>query len=286
VGGQDVLLILALTYLPALVALIGGIWAVKRIRRPDVRDRPDRPTAIRLIAAVALVGGLGLGILGAFTALVLSGNGPSLASALTFGLAGGAIFGLAGTLGYTLLARPRFGRIALAGTIVGPVLLVGATLLGSSVASLVALAPFEKSAAQHAADVAARSAAVHVTVEAKEVETAKNGAVVAAVYLRVRVSTDVAVSFVADPAWPCFDLFPPNPETAMYLDTCSPPGSPTRLGAGESHWYSLNFQYSDELINETQGTYRAGPPGMWTLRVGFLDQADGEYEVKVPLELR
>jgi hypothetical protein len=279
------LLILALVYLPALVAVIGGIWAIKHIRRPDVRDRPDRPAAIRLIVAVALVGGLALGVLGGFTALIFSGNAPNIAGVLTFGLAAGAIFGFAGTLGYALLARPRFGRIALAGTIVGPALLVGATFFGSSLASTLALGPFEKAAAQHAADVAARSVAVHVAVEAKEVQTARDGTVVAAVYLRVRVSTDVAVSFIADPAWPCFVLFPPNPDTAMYLDTCSPAGSPRRLGAGETYLYSLNFQYSDQLIKETQGTYRAGPPGTWTLRVGFLDQAEREYEVKVPLAL-
>src|SRR5262245_53778737 len=275
-----------LFYVPALVAVIGGIWAVVRIRRPDIRDRPDRSVAIRLVAALAVVAGLGIGVLAAFSALIFAPNQSSAVVGLISGVIGGACCGLAGILGYALLARPRIGRIAIAGAILGPVLLIAATNQATIIASSGDLAALDEKLAQHNSEIAARSAALHVTVDVTKVQLGREGAVVAAVNLRVRLSTDVPVILAPGRHDPCFVLFPPDPKAAMYLDNCAPPDAATRLMPGQTYEYLESFRYPVALVNETEGTYRAGPPGLWRLRIDALDTAEQEYDVWVPVELR
>jgi hypothetical protein len=278
----------ALPYVPALIALLCGIWAARRMLSPDIRARPDRGAAIWLASVIAVVAGVLITIAVASIAVMFSSNPPNYAFGLPFGIGIGALLGLAGILGYSILARPGFGRIALAGTLIGPAILVGATALATSVGITIGQAQLDNEQARHAEEVAARSAKVHLTVEDLEVDTARGGAVVAAVRMRVRLSTDVAVSF--DPALkeqePRFLLSPADPQGAP-LEGAAPADSPVTIDAGQSHVYELAFEYSSEMVNGTQGgTYRAGSPGTWTMEVFFNDPMAGEYDVKLPVEVR
>jgi uncharacterized membrane protein YedE/YeeE len=277
----------ALPYMPALAVLLGGIWAAGRMRSADVRARPDRSAAIWLAAGLALLAAVTVSIAVASLVVMFSGNAPNYAIGVPFGIGIGALIGISGILGYAILARPRIGRIALCGTLLGPALLIGATTVANTAAIVMGQARLDNEVAQHAAEVAARSSKLHLTVDGVEVDTAQDGSVVAAVRMRVRLSSDVSVSF--DPTLkepdPRFVLVPAEPSESV-LDTSVPAGGPATIAAGENHVYELSFRYPDERLNPAGGTYRPGAPGTWTLRVSFVDPVTGEYEVQAPLELR
>jgi len=275
-----------LSLAPSIVALLGGIWAIQRVRRPDIRARADRSTGIRVALAVALIGGvLAAGLIG-LAGMMFSEAHQSPLLAVPFGSVAGGVLGLAAIFGYALLARPRVGAVAVAGSMIGPVVLISGTLLTTSIASTIELGPLRRAVEQHDTEVAAPSAAIHVTAEAPTVETARGGAVISVVNLRIRLTADVPITLETEDPAPCFTLFPPDREAAMYLQTCARPGSPTTFRPARSYVYETWLRYPLALIDATQGTYRAGPPGTWTLRVDFLDAAGAEYDVSLPMELR
>jgi hypothetical protein len=289
VGGLGRSLIGFLPDMPALVAVIGGLWGIRRIRKPDIRARADRPIGIRLAWAAAVLGGLVISAVAASIGVMFSEGNFNLLLGLPFGIAAGVLFGLAAVFGYALLARTRLGGIAAAGSLLGPVLLLGGTMLVNGAAARLSQAQFDADVAANDAAVAARSSVLHVAIESIDVKTAQGGAVIAAVHLRLRLSTDIALEFPPSNRGPepAFYLEPPDPYGAVALTAAAPPGSPASIAAGGFAIYSLDFQYTDELIHATTGTYRAGPPGAWVLGVFFgQPTTSGEYNVELPLTLR
>ena len=278
-----------LPIIPLAVALLGGIWAIGRLGSSAIRARADRTTAIRLVIVTSIVAFAVATLLFASIASMFSSNPPNFAIGLPWGVVAGGFVGLSGILGYALLAGRRIGSGAIAGVIAGPVALTAVTALGIWISISLQQAATTSEEATRAQQIAQRSTAVHAAVDGVEVETAQGGSVVAAVRLRLALSTDVTLTFdptLKEPA-PHFRLIPPvGFERGSSMDSVAPAGSPTSIAAQGSAVYELAFRYPDELINATSGTDRAAPPGAWTLEISFTDPAVGDYVITVPVEVR
>jgi hypothetical protein len=290
-----------LPWLSAAVAVLGGLWALRRIRRVPVVDRAERAIAVGLALALAVLAPLG--VIGMIPMSNPAGGSIGLFLVLGILLAVAGFVFLSAIFGYVVLARPRLGAIALAGVIVGPLLLGGTMALGLKVnqdaasaaqadAFATGQAALEIQLREAARQLAERSGVLHVSVRDVTVSTAPfhdaatgiDRTVIGKVRLTLVLRADAPIHVRTDPGWaPEVWLYPADDPVKAGLFAALPVGSPDVVAAAETP-FALEFGYTaDELAGRI--TYPPGVPGTWTLRVR-INPVDSLYlQVETPLVL-
>lgn len=264
-------------FLPALAAVVAGLFAIRAIRREPIRSRKDRGLGIGLAVLIAL--GLGLYVAWFILFFFSFGTGPrpgALGPAAAYGAIAAGLVALSGLAGYALLAR-RASRVALLGSVLGPVLLVGVTIGISVAGAKLQSVAYEKQQQADAAAVAQHSEGLTLTVSDVTASLASDGVAIGVAHLRATIHADRDLTFQSGSKEgnPRFQFLVPN---ASMGDLTAGANSPTSLSKGADSTWDLTYTVSPELLSSYGGTF--GPPagaGEWTLHVDFLDAAGAEY---------
>jgi len=271
----------------AVLAVAG--WGLRELLAERVRERPDRPVAVVLAVVIGVTVGGTLVWLGVNVA-TFGGENPHLDRYLQFlpiGLMIAAPVAIASVAGYAILVRTRLARVALIGTALGAAAMIGIGVSGGSVVSYANAQSVEIAIDQDAADLAARSSVLTLSISDLHVATTGGGTVVSRIRMRVAVATsrDIRIAVGNKTAWPRF-LVKQEGNHPM-LDAPTPPG-PAFLGAGSSTMYDLTFdapQLSDggkpRII--LASTYVEPTLGSWVMRMQLEDEAGQTFEVTAPV---
>jgi hypothetical protein len=274
-------------WLPAIVAVVGGAWAIVVLRRSTMRQRGDRSLAIWLIAAVGALAGVVTTLLVASIMVMFSSRSPDVVAALPFGLAAGVAVALAACLGYVAATRRAAGRSAVMGVLLGPAVLIVASMLSQQFGQTLARASEDAGATEAADIVAQRSATLELSATDITVETARGREVVAAVRLdaTIRAGTSIQIEPSQRANVLRFLLIPnAGADVKDQMNAEVPPGSPTALAPGVDAVFEIEFRYeSSTLLGE--GTIRPGEPGRWLLVAEFLDVNGQEYRVETLIDI-
>jgi len=283
-----------LPWLSIAVAVLGGLWVLRRVRRAPVVDRAERATAVWLAAALA-----GLVALG--TIALAPHSNPVGGPIVLFLILGAALVAavftfLSALFGYVVLARLRFGAIALAGIIVGPLLLGGTTVLAMKVSQDAAFAAqraaFEAERQEVARQLVERSAVLHVSVRDitisavpfYDVATGRDLTVVGKVRLTLALRADAPLHVRTERGYaPEVWLYPGDDPVKAGLYAALPIEPSDVLAVAETP-FELEFGYTDDEL-AGQITYPPGEPGTWTLRVVLTPVDSGYIRVDTPLIL-
>jgi hypothetical protein len=284
------------TGLPIL-AIVGlvvvGIWALLQLRSASVRSRRDRPFAFILAALAGVAVGGFVVLVGVGFAYMDSPAGPPLSAYLTalpIVIAVGAPVAIACLAGYALLIRTPLAKAALVGTLLGPAVVFA---LGTGIGLLAAQASGaadQIEANQAAADLAARSSVLQLTVSEVHVTTTTDGSIVTGVRLRatVKATQDVRMATGGKTPWPQFSLT----EQGSYVPLGSPALSgPAVLVAGSTTTYDLSFESPQAFARLLPGivlasTYEPATPGTWALRMDLFDTGGVQYQVTTDVVIK
>jgi hypothetical protein len=225
------------------VLLIVAIWAMLQLRSASVRSRRDLPFAFVVAAVVGVAaGGFVLAVGVGFASMDTSGPTPAAyLSGLPIGLGIGTLVTIASFAGYAMLARTPLAKAALVGALLGPAVLFA---LAGGAGRLVWLAggtADEIEANQAAADLAARSSVLQLTVSDVQVTTGGGGSIVTAVRLRatVHATQEVRLATGGKTPWPQFSLIEEGNHEPLGGPT---PTGPAILATGSTTTYDLFFQ--------------------------------------------
>lgn len=277
-----------LQLLALVVAIVGGAWALRRLRREPLVGRPERGAATASAVAAAIMAALGT------FALAPSSNsvGGPIVLLLICGMAivFGGLAGLAALLGYVLLARPRIGGIALAGVVAGPLLLGGTVALATAWKQDLDYAPNRAAAAAAARAVTDRSRSVHVSVEDVAVSPAtrqdsagRDVVVVGEVSLTLVVAVDHDIGFIDPQGFPAdASISLVEPTSGLGMNATSTQHE--SLAAAKPSRFAVVFR-SIPLKSPDADLHALGEPGVWTLRVLFLDARQLTYDVSIPVAI-
>jgi hypothetical protein len=267
------------------VLLIIGIWAMLQLRSASVRSRRDLPFAFVVAAVVGVAAGAFVLVVAVgFAAMDTSGPTPAAyLSGLPIGLGIGTLVALASFAGYALLARTPLAKAALVGTLLGPAVLFALAGGAGRLVSLAGGTADEIEANQAAADLAARSSVLQLTVSDVQVTTASGGSIVTAVRLRatVHATLEVRLATGGKTPWPQFSLIEEGNHEPLGGPT---PSGPAILAAGSTTTYDLFFQATQLYFGPPPriilaSTYEQPTPGNWVLRMDLEDVAGAQYEV-------
>jgi hypothetical protein len=215
---------------PIVIGVLGGIWAVSRLRRSTTADLLDLGRARRLARALGVLAGVVTGAFLAFAAAYGSAWAGRVDPVLVvlfalLGIPAGIGIRLVALFGYAVLARPRVGRSALSGVLLGPILILGMAYVGISVVQALEAARFARNQADEEARNQfwqAQSAQLHVSVEDVDVDLVsfrdldtglpRTGIQTARLTLVLRPEVDLHVdSHAHTPFSGAFRLFPIDP---------------------------------------------------------------------------
>ena len=158
---------------PLAVTLIGGAWAERWLRQAPHSERLELRSARAVARTIGILGAvIGAGFLG-FAAVLGTGwsggvNYVVVVAAAALGTSAGVVVWIASLVGIAAAARRGGRRAAVAGAVVGPLILVGTIALGGSVSQAITNARSENAmAAEQARNEfwQAQSARLHVAVE-------------------------------------------------------------------------------------------------------------------------
>ena len=265
----------ALPLVAVAVSLCGGAMSLAYVNRGAMRLRPDR----RAAATVAVVLGVAVGVVAAWFAAAIGSawGGGDIVGALpvatiVFGAPAAAIVIGASVLGYALMSRWRSGAHAVAGSVLGP-LVLGAAGLGAY--ALVGLSNQMVAAAAlelEQQEVADQSRGLHLTVD-EVVSTLNEEGLVETVQVRLTIRADTDVAFQLLPGklvYPIFVIAPAGSDDPnVEIQAQAPPDSPSVLTAGSATQYEVSFD------TRLTGTPSLSPPGDWLLSAR-MGGANGE----------
>lgn len=263
-------------FLPALVASVGGLYALLAMRREPIRSRSDLLPGIGLALLVAI----GLGAFAALMAYSFSGfdSGPrpeALGPAAAYGAIVAGVAGLSGLAGYVVLAR-RGSGIALAGSVVGPVLLVLVSIGAIFISANLSNAVYQTQQDAAAAAIDDRSQGLTLTVTDVTASLASDGVAIGVAHLRATIHADRDIAFQSG-------LKNANPQFQVVVMSASPldlsvgADSPVSLSRDRDSTWDLTYAVPEQLLGPYAGTERAPGPGEWKLRIYFVDTAGAEY---------
>ena len=187
---------------------------------------------------------------------------------------------------FQIIATGR-ARVGLVGTVLGVVAVIGVAVVGGSVVSNANSRSFEIAADRDAANLAAASSVLTVSVSDIHVTTIGGSSVVSQVRMRVAVasSQDVRIAVGGTHSWPRF-AFKQDGKHPM-LDAPTPAGPPL-LASGSRTTYDLTFdapQLSDGGTSRIilASSYVEPTLGSWVLRMQLEDYSGQYYEVTTPV---
>ncbi|MEO8468720.1 MAG: hypothetical protein ABI573_03520 [Chloroflexota bacterium] len=263
-------------FVPALVAFVGGLYALWAMRREPIRSRTDLRSGIGLTVLVAL----GLGAFAGLTIYSLSGfdSGPrpeALGPAAAYGAIVAGLTGLSGLAGYVLLAR-RASGIALLGSVLGPVLLIGVSIGAMFVSANLSNAAYRSQQESDAATIADRSRGLTLTVSDVTASLASDGVAIGVAHLHATIHTDRDIAFqsglkIDNPRFQVVVMGVPPLDLAVGAD------SPVSLSRDRDSTWDLAYTVPAQLLGPYAGTERAPGPGEWKLRISFVDTEGAEY---------
>lgn len=266
----------AILLLPALVALVGGLYAIRAMRHEPIGSRKDLRQGIGLAGLVAF----GLGAFAGLMAYSFSGfdSGPrpeALGPAAAYGAIVAGLVGLSGLAGYVLLAR-RASHIALVGSVLGPVLLVGASIGATFVSANLSSVAYQVQQDSDAATIADRSQGLTLMVSDVAASLASDGVAIGVAHLRatIHADRDIALQPGSKIDNPRIQFLVTN---ASPLDLTVGANSPVSLSRDHDSTWDLTYTVPAQLLGPYAGTERAPGPGEWTLHIYFVDAAGAEY---------
>ena len=263
--------------LPAFVASVGGLYALWAMRHEPIGSRKDLRQGIGLAGLVAF----GLGAFAGLMIYSLSGmfsSGPrpeALGPAAAYGAIVAGVVGLSGLAGYVLLAR-RASHIALVGSVLGPVLLVGASIGATFVSANLSSVAYQVQQDSDAATIADRSQGLTLTVSDVTASLASDGVAIGVAHLRatIHADRDIALQPGSKIDNPRFQILVPYTSP---LDLTVGADSPVSLTRGQDSTWDLTYTVPEQLLGPYAGTERAPGAGEWTLHIDFVDTAGAEY---------
>jgi hypothetical protein len=252
--------------------LLFGLWGlVVFLSRP----LPGRGLALTIAVGVGLiVGGLTEVLAAALMGFDTGSRPEYYVAALPLAFEVGVVVALASLAGYGTVARTRLAPVAIAGSVLGPVLFFavafGASRLGSEAGRLAS----EIEERQHTQEIADRSGTIELTVSQVEPTMTADRSAVSGLSLRVilRPTREIALDPSLKYPLPGFSIVPPG----SVVDAVSaplPPGAPTVLAAATDAVYDLTFDFP----RDSAGSRLTLPPGTWRLRVAFSDASGADY---------
>jgi hypothetical protein len=275
-----------------LISLLGiALWSRRQWLSDRVRRRRDRSAAILIALVLGLAFGSAVLFIGVGFAS-MDGPPPGPDAYLRFlpvGLLFAAPVIVGAIAGYVALVRTRLARVALIGTLVGSAAVLGIADIGGSIMSSASNRVFDLNTDQEAADLAARSSVLVLSVSGVHAETSGGGATVRQIRLRVAVTatSDVRIATGGKSAWPHFSIR----EVGNYpiLDAATPE-APAIFAAGSSTMFDLTFE-APQLSDGGQSriilasTVVEPTLGAWVLKMQLEDQAGQSYEVTTPVTI-
>jgi hypothetical protein len=271
----------------ALLILAG--WSLRELLSDRLRQRRDRSIAVVLGAAMGVAVG-GTVVWFGVNLATFGGGSPHLDRYLQYlpiGLGIAAPVAIAAVAGYAVVVRTRLARVALIGTALGAAVMIGMGLLGGSVVSHANAQVVQIAIDRDAADLAARSSVLTLSISDLHVTTTSGAMIVSRIRMRVAVATsrDIRIAGGGKTVWPRF-LIKQEGNHPM-LDAPTPAG-PTFLAAGSSTSYDLTFdapQLSDGGKSRIilASTYVEPTVGNWILGMQLEDETGQTFEVTTPV---
>lgn len=275
-----------------LICLLGiALWSLRQWLSDRVRRRPDRFVAVLIALVLGLAFGSAVLFIGVgFASMDGPPPGPdAYLHYLPIGLLFAAPVIVGAVTGYVALVRTRLARVALIGTLLGSAGVLGIAGVGGSLVSSASNRVFDLNTDSEAADLAARSSVLVLSVSGVHAQTSGAGTTVRQIRLRVAVaaSSDVRIATGGKSAWPHFSIR----EVGNYpiLDAATPE-APAIFAAGSSTMFDLTFeapQLSDDGPSRIilASTYVEPTLGDWVLTMQLEDPAGQPYEVTTPVTI-
>jgi hypothetical protein len=276
-----------------IAGLIGlltiALWSVRQWRSDRVAGRGDRPIAIAIAVVLGLAFGGGVVLIGVGLA-AMDGPPPGIDAYVRFlpvGLILATPIAIGAIAGYVAVVRTRVAQVALAGTLLGGAAAIGLIGIGGSLVQSANARLVDVSAADAAAELAARSSVLTLSVSEIHADMGDTGADIRQIRLRATVAAigDVRLATGGKESWPRFSMR----QIGSYpiLDAPSPSG-PRVLAAGSTTSYDLIFdapQLSDSGGSRfvLVSTFVQPTVGDWLLTMQLEDEAGLPYEVTTPV---
>jgi hypothetical protein len=268
-----------------------GLWALRQWLTDRVHARRDRFAAVLIATLLGLAFGAGVLVIGVGLAS-MDGPAPGVDAYLRFlpvGLLVAAPVAVGAIAGYVALVRTRLARVALIGTLLGSAAVIGLAGIGGSVVSSANSRLVEVNADQEAADLAARSSVLVLSVSDVHVETGSAGATVREIRLRVSVAATATVRIATGgkSTWPRFSMRQVGAYPILDAPT---PAAPTVFAAGSSTPFDLTFD-APQLSDGGQSrfilasTYVEPTLGDWVLTMQLEDETGQPFEVITPVTI-
>lgn len=267
-----------------VIAVVVVIWAVAPFRSSVARAQPGFRAAIVIgIVLGVFVAILADSLLGSFGCFDSEKTAACYTSVLPAAVIAGISILLASVVGYGILARLR-ARSASDGALARRI-----AFLALAIGAVIVVSQLSPSASQNEADrasaeLAARSAILHVTVSDVHTTMAVGGSSVSGVHIRVTLHTDADLRLREVGKSPSLRFVF---ETAEFQAFESEPASQTitTLTKASDGIFDVNFVTREgaglPTIERQADTGSRPPlPGTWVLRIDVYDAADVFYQVK------
>jgi hypothetical protein len=264
--------------LPPLIqgaVLLIGLWGLAVFISRPAGSLPRRGLALSIALGAAIIVGAQTEAVAAALMGFDTGSRPEhYGAALPFAIGAGIVVALASLAGYGVLARTRLANVAVAGSLLGPLvfggLAFGASRLGSEAGRVASQIEEER----HTQEIADRSSVIQLTVSQVQPTMTEDRSAVSGLSLRVTLRPTQEIAFdpsLKDPG-PGFSIVPPG-SIVDAVGAPLPAGAPTILTAATEEVYDLTFDFP----RDGSGSPVRLPPGTWRLRIAFSDTSGRDY---------